>query len=120
MDRHAASVPTEQSEADAQGRSRFLQEKFEANYRLLAGLIGKLRAPTGINVESKRRKWWNFIWDEDLCWMIGPAHAIGKAPVRFVTTDGAFHTAAAEASCTDRVMTLASYLTASGGAIGAE
>lgn len=109
VDRHAASISAVQSEEDAQGRAKFLQERFESNYRMFSGLMSKMLAPAGINVESKKRKWWNFIWDEDLCWTIGPAHAIGGSSVHVVTTDGAFHIAATEANCADRVVTLDAY-----------
>ncbi|MEO8067581.1 MAG: hypothetical protein ABI599_07815 [Flavobacteriales bacterium] len=109
VEQHAATLGFAQSEADLRGRTAFMMRTFEASYRMFAGLMGKLTTPSGINVESRKRKWWNFIWDQDLCYLLGPAHVVGSCDLRLVTGDKAFKTAATAARCDDRVFKLDEY-----------
>lgn len=52
----------------------------------------------------------NFVWDTALCFTIGSHHQIGEAAITFITSDGPIKTAATEAKCSERVMTLYEYL----------
>lgn len=109
VERHAATLGKEFSEQEVVGRVDFIGKTFEAPYRMFAGLMDKVTAPSGINVESRKRKWWNFIWDQDICYLLGPEHFLKDCAVNLVTGDGAFKTAAVNAGCGQRVLTLTEY-----------
>lgn len=82
---------------------------FPTALRLMQASILKWFNAPDMNLRNPKRRRANFIWDTALCFGIGEHLAIGDAAIQFVTDDGEIHSAAHDAGCEDRVVTLADY-----------
>ena len=87
-----------------------LRKEFPVSFYLMSSLLKKLATPQPANLDSPRKKRWNFIWDSMIAFSIGPTHEIGGAPMYLVTGDREIFEAAIAAGSGDRVLTLDNYL----------
>lgn len=110
VERHASMVNRTLSAEELKEKINIVREVFSVPFHLTSKLLQKIATPNQININSPRRKHWNFIWDFYIAFSIGNYHAVEDADMYMVTSDGDILEAAAGANCAHRVVSLDDYL----------
>lgn len=95
--------------AELQEKAKFVREVFPVPFKLMQSLLEKLATDKNMNLNSPKRKRWNFVWDSMISFSVGPG-TIADSPVYLVTGDGEIAEAAREANVESQVISAQHYL----------
>jgi hypothetical protein len=107
---HADLVGAKPTPSEIEKKVDVMRNVFPVPFHVISALLQKFPTSPEMNLNSRKRKRENFMWDAAICYSIGGFHQIGGAAMFLVTDDAAIRDAAAAAKCTDRVVSLADYL----------
>jgi hypothetical protein len=99
---------------DLKEKIKVMLAAFPVPFHLMSVLLQKIAMHKDFKLDNPERKRWNFVWDSQLTFSVGPDHKIGGFPIYFVTGDAEFLEAAIAAKCDDRVLSLKDYLASLG------
>jgi hypothetical protein len=107
---HADLVGAKPTSGEIAENVDVMRNVFPVPFHLISTLLQKFPTSPEINLDSRKKKRENFMWDAAICFSIGRFHQINGAAVFLVTDDVAIQDAATAAKCGDRVVSLGDYL----------
>ncbi len=99
------------SSDDLKPKVELMKKVFPVPFHLMKTALKNWTGSKDFILSNPKRSRANFVWDTALCFSIGNHHQVGDASITFITNDGAIKTAATDANCSARVMTIDEYLT---------
>jgi hypothetical protein len=95
---------------DLKSKAELMKKVFPVPFHLTKTALRNWTGSKDFILSNPKQSRANYVWDTALCFTIGNHHQIGDAPITFITSDGAIKTAATDAKCSARVLTLDEYL----------